>query len=67
MRPRREPDHPADLDASALAEAKVTIAMGDPVRIAVGRTVVLCETIDDVREALRGKLPRSARRLDAAR
>ena len=66
MRPRKEPDHPADLDASALAEARLTLAAGEPVRIAVGRTVVLCSSEQEVREALAGRIPRSVKRLDAA-
>jgi hypothetical protein len=64
---RREPSHPADLDASALAEARLTLAAGEPVRIAVGRTVVLCSSEQEVREALAGRIPRSVKRLDAAR
>lgn len=57
---------PADLDAAELDAAAQGLREGG-VRVVVGHRVVLCDTLDDVKSAQRGRLPTGAVRLDRGR
>jgi hypothetical protein len=52
------------IDAAELDEARHTLRRGEAVRLVVGRRVVLCSTLDEVRAAQAGKLTPGAVRLD---
>jgi hypothetical protein len=60
-------DQLSTLDRAELDEARATLARGEAVRIVVGRAVCLCRSLDEVREAQRGRIPHGAIRLDGRR
>ncbi len=57
---------PTDLGAAELDAAAEDLRDGG-VRVAVGSRVVLCTSLDDVKTAQQGQLPRGAVRLDRGR
>ena len=57
-------ERPSAIDQAELDEARATLARGEAVRLVVGRCVVLCSSLAEVREAQRGRIPAGAVRLD---
>lgn len=62
----RKHKHPpmTTVERAELDEARVTLARGEAVRIVSGKRVILCSTLDEVRNAQRGVIPANAVRLD---
>jgi hypothetical protein len=55
---------PPDVAAAERDEAARTLGSGDAVRLSAAGRIVLCWSLSDVETAQRGRIPRSARRLD---
>lgn len=54
----------SSVERAELEEARAILSRGEAVRLVVGRKVVLCSSLEEVRSAQLGHIPSTAVRLD---